>query len=75
MARSSTDSIYTEMLAVDKSLIFQGESEDGTIIHRFDHTEHIGCGNKSKIIQVKAVRWHNEIIPADQDLICAAGVV
>lgn len=26
------DSVYTEMLAVDKSLIFQGESEDGTII-------------------------------------------
>jgi predicted outer membrane repeat protein len=26
------DSIYTEMLTVDKSLIFQGESEDGTII-------------------------------------------
>lgn len=26
------DSVYTEMLAVDKSLIFQGESEEGTII-------------------------------------------
>jgi predicted outer membrane repeat protein len=26
------DSVYTEMLTVDKSLVFQGESEDGTII-------------------------------------------
>ena len=26
------DAVYTEMLTVDKSLIFQGESEDGTII-------------------------------------------